>query len=250
MNDNTPPHLRSSSVAPLYITSTSFNCSQEQPSVLDYSQQGMDTVPDTFLPRGFAPRDSRGYGHGGGLESYAGGEPRDSEGDAYREDGATATTTEVFNKSSPVPPPAGAGKEEAAILRTSDEENNGSPLAGSSLGGKRDGVAMVPGVPLHSEGDGGGKNYEYHGEKPSSTEQQHDKGGGKHEGAVMAKVKTRRSPRRPIPGYLSASRDGLGAASRWGALSKAHLEFHRLGTAGACRDSWGLLVNSCWHDSY
>lgn len=49
---------------------------------------------------------------------------------------------------------------------------------------------------------------------------------------VAAKVKTRRSPRRKLPAYLSASPNGLGAASRWGALSKAHLEFHRLGTAG------------------
>eukprot|EP00752_Nemacystus_decipiens_P012939 g11452.t1 len=50
--------------------------------------------------------------------------------------------------------------------------------------------------------------------------------------AVTAKVKTRHTPRRRLPAYLSASPDGFGAASRWGALSKAHLEFHRLGTAG------------------
>lgn len=190
----------------------------------------MDTVPDTFLfPRGIASRDSRDYGHGGGLESYAGGEPRDSEGDSYREDGATATTTEVFDKIRPVP--AAAAKEEAAKLRTSDEENDGSPLAGSSLGGKRDGVAMITGVPPPEDGRGG-KHYERHGEDSSPTDQQQGKGGGKHEGVVMAKVKTKRSPRRPVPGYLSACRDGLGAASRWGALSRAHLEFHRLDTAG------------------
>lgn len=51
-------------------------------------------------------------------------------------------------------------------------------------------------------------------------------------GNVLAKVKTRRSPRSKLPGYLSTSPDSFGAASRWGALSKAHLEFHRLGTAG------------------
>lgn len=49
---------------------------------------------------------------------------------------------------------------------------------------------------------------------------------------IAAKVKTRHSPRRKLPAYLSASPNGFGAASRWGALSKAHLEFHRLGTAG------------------
>ncbi|CAM9715633.1 unnamed protein product, partial [Ectocarpus sp. 12 AP-2014] len=207
----------------------SFNCPQEQPSVLDYSQQGMDTVPDTFLPRGSASREGKDFGHGGGLESYARGEPRDSQGDSCREVGATATKTEVFDKIRPVP--AAGVKEEAAKLRTGDEENDGSPLAGSSLGGKRNGVAMVTGEP-HSKGGWGGRHYERHGEEPSSTGQQQGKGGRKHEGVVMAKVKTKRSPRRPVPGYLSACRDGLGAASRWGALSKAHLEFHRLGTAG------------------
>lgn len=53
---------------------------------------------------------------------------------------------------------------------------------------------------------------------------------------VAAKVQTRHSPRRKLPAYLSASPNGFGAASRWGALSKAHLEFHRLGTAGQCRE--------------
>ncbi|CAM9998853.1 unnamed protein product, partial [Ectocarpus sp. 12 AP-2014] len=207
----------------------SFNCPQEQPSVLDYSQQGMDTVPDTFLPRGFASRDSKDFGHGSGLESYAGGKPRDSQGDSCREDRATATKTEVCDNIRPVP--AAVEKEEAAKLRAGDEENDGSPLAGSSLGGKRDGVAMITGVP-HSEGGWGGKHYKLHGKEPRSTDQQQGKGGGKNEGVVTAKVKTKRSPRRPVPGYLSACRDGLGAASRWGALSKAHLEFHRLGTAG------------------
>lgn len=57
---------------------------------------------------------------------------------------------------------------------------------------------------------------------------------------IVAKVKTRRSPRRKLPGYLSASPDGFGAASRWGALSSAHLEFYRLNTAGERRD-WGVV---------
>lgn len=75
---------------------------------------------------------------------------------------------------------------------------------------------------------------------PRCAELQAESGGGAVAGTgsdslldgIAAKVKTRRSPRRKLPAYLSASPDGFGAASRWGALSKAHLEFHRLGTAG------------------
>lgn len=71
-----------------------------------------------------------------------------------------------------------------------------------------------------------------------------DTGGGGESSldSISAKVKTRRSPRRKLPDYLSASPDRLGAASRWGALSKAHLEFHRLGTAGECRGESGTRV--------
>lgn len=56
---------------------------------------------------------------------------------------------------------------------------------------------------------------------------------------IAAKVKTRHSPKRKLPAYLSASPNGFGAASRWGALSKAHLEFHRLDTAGEYQEEWG-----------
>jgi len=57
-------------------------------------------------------------------------------------------------------------------------------------------------------------------------------GGKPSLGDIEAKVKTLPSPRRKVPAYLSDSPGGFGAASRWGALSKAHLQFHRLGTAG------------------
>lgn len=49
---------------------------------------------------------------------------------------------------------------------------------------------------------------------------------------VLPKVSTRRSPKSKLPAYLSSSSVSFGAASRWGELSKVHLEFHRLGTAG------------------
>lgn len=51
---------------------------------------------------------------------------------------------------------------------------------------------------------------------------------------ITAKVNCRRSPRNTPPGDTSMS-SKFGPASRWGELSKAHLEFRRLGTAGECR---------------
>lgn len=48
---------------------------------------------------------------------------------------------------------------------------------------------------------------------------------------VGPKVHSRRSPRQTPPGDVSMTSD-FGPASRWGELSKAHVEFHRLGTAG------------------
>lgn len=49
--------------------------------------------------------------------------------------------------------------------------------------------------------------------------------------ATVAKVNTRRSPRTTPPGEVSMT-SPFGPASRWGELSKAHLEFHRMSTAG------------------
>lgn len=49
--------------------------------------------------------------------------------------------------------------------------------------------------------------------------------------ATVARVDTRRSPRTTPPGEVSMTAP-FGPASRWGELSKAHLEFHRLSTAG------------------
>lgn len=51
---------------------------------------------------------------------------------------------------------------------------------------------------------------------------------------AKAKVNSRRSPRCTPPGEISMT-SKCGPASRWGELSKAHLEFRRLGTAG----EWG-----------
>lgn len=67
-------------------------------------------------------------------------------------------------------------------------------------------------------------------------------------GNMTAKVGTHRSPGRKLPGYLSASPDGFGAASRWGALSKAHLEYHRLNTAGDKGEGggWCLSLQRWW----
>lgn len=55
---------------------------------------------------------------------------------------------------------------------------------------------------------------------------------------VTAKVNCRRSPRNTPPGDPSMSCK-FGPASRWGELSKAHLEFRRLGTAGECQSCGG-----------
>lgn len=48
---------------------------------------------------------------------------------------------------------------------------------------------------------------------------------------VPAKVESRRLPRTISPGEISMA-SNFGPASRWGELSKAHVEFHRMGTAG------------------
>ena len=56
-------------------------------------------------------------------------------------------------------------------------------------------------------------------------------------GNVSANIKAE-TGRKPLngkrPGYLSASTRSCGATSRWRELSKAHEDFHRLGTEGEC----------------
>lgn len=53
---------------------------------------------------------------------------------------------------------------------------------------------------------------------------------------VLAKVQTRRLQGRKLPRHFESSPSSCGAASRWGELSKAHLEFYRLGTSGSDND--------------
>ena len=56
---------------------------------------------------------------------------------------------------------------------------------------------------------------------------------GDGDASAKAKTKTRRTlPTDNLLEYLSTSSLSCGAASRWGGLSKAHAEFHRLGTEG------------------
>lgn len=208
---------------------------QEQPSLLDYSQQqgggsclseggrngGKVTLPvEATVP---VPRAEEGCLAG------IGGNGELTDTSITSESGTEGSAEEDIGR---------PDDETAPSRRRDRRDNTKSPTADSTTvlpnsGGAEDDTSGAPQTGVEARRnptelqEGGGAGW----------------GGGAAAGSgsdfpldgIAAKVKTRHSPRRKLPAYLSASPDGLGAASRWGALSKAHLEFHRLGTAGKCR---------------
>ena len=247
---------------------------QEQPSLLDYSKEhlgGPLLGAGSYLPggersggatghAGEAPLEAQGAGGGlgGGAPRFREGHPSGIDGDGERMSmttvesetggitrsdeergqethvytshvGAPAshqpTDTHTDTGTDPDPDPDGARSTTAA------DNNDGVGLLNSSEAryGTSEALQSVAEPRKRRQGGLGGTGC-------GGGDMVGGSRGGSLLDGVAAKVKTRHSPRRKLPAYLSASPDGLGAASRWGALSKAHLEFHRLGTAGECRE--------------
>lgn len=232
---------------------------QEQPSLLDYSQEqtiGTVSVSGTIFSGGVVVAQGMGGGDydsrsscvGGGLprlegsvegfvlgdhaqnDSYCCISGTEHDADDNFNDVAHTTTKHTATSSTTCTATgnsSGRTTKEDGLRGAQQSKKSASPT------GKNSGSRLS--AETQRNGDGGRDFlHQQRGERAVGRVEEID-GIAKLEG-IVAKVKTRRSPRRKLPGYLSASPDGFGAASRWGALSKAHLEFHRLGTAGEHRE--------------
>ncbi|CAN0111869.1 unnamed protein product [Scytosiphon promiscuus] len=198
---------------------------QQQPSLLDYSPQGIGlrAVTRACVPGQTMPNEGeqRPLGAGQGVETRP-------------------TERTVMEGVAPTPNVSGteaARGEESQLIGVQPDgrlttlisvqaDKKHDRLHISEALGQRGGVDTSKRPQPQGEGEERGRGVRYDPGKGRQAE------GREKPRGMLAKVKTHRPPRRKLPGYLSASPNSFGAASRWGAMSKAHLEFHRLDTAG------------------